>query len=561
MLAWGNALPALVGMGTLGVAAAARAICISLAVAGLWGALRAGAGRWAGAWSGGRLGGIGRCLWNSVVALALAAGVLEAWVVLLFGHRLRPPILFVVFETNPREAFEFVHMYANRWMALSLGLAAVPWLLAAAWRRMGAPGAGATRLATGIGGGLALVGAALLSAGMRDGDVPLRSFVQAFDQYRVETAAYYELKRSLGDGAGRGERPVGGPQPDEAFVLVLGESTGRNHLGIYGYPRQTTPRLSALGDRLLVFRDAISRQSHTQAAMKELLTFMNQESERPWFEYPTLLATLRQGGLRTYWVSNQEMYGLWANVTSALASQADARIFHKHREVRDTEGGLPLLRDTRDEELVPYVERILASGSDRPRLVVVHLMGTHGWYRNRFPPSFARFESSTLPARDRPWLDWQKARTIDDYDNAVLYNDHVLAELIARLEASGHPGWLLYLSDHGEEVYDTRDFLGHTEEVGTRHMIEVPLLLWGSEGWRKRYPERAGRAAGAVARPFMTDDLPHLVLDLAGVEAPAFDPGRSPLRPEYRDDRVRRYAGRHYDCELREMPAPGCAGR
>src|SRR5690606_12054668 len=41
------------------------------------------------------------------------------------------------------------------------------------------------------------------------------------------------------------------PDGKSLYVLILGESTSRNHLGIYGYPRNTTPRLSALQDELL----------------------------------------------------------------------------------------------------------------------------------------------------------------------------------------------------------------------------------------------------------------------------------------------------------------------
>lgn len=526
-----HALPALLLAPTRALGAVVGGAALGLVVAAGWLA------------SPGRV----RPLWIALVGLhGLAAG-LDALVVLLFGHRIRPEILFVVFETNLREAAEFVQMYADRRLALALALLAVPALAVAALRGRATPwwrGYAAALLALGLLGASQWSPAASIPPAWR--------FVEAAWRYRAETAAYHRLEASLARRTLEREVP---PAPaDELHVLVVGESTGRNHMGLYGYPRDTTPRLAALRDQLLVFTDVISHHSHTQVVMKELLTFMNQEGAEPWYQHPTLLDAMAAGGYRSFWVSNQEMYGLWSNVTSALASQADVRLFHKHRSGADTEGSQVWGASAYDGELLPYLDRILAAPARRGRFVVLHLMGTHGWYPNRFPPGTAVFEGQVGEVAGRDFLNPMKWKAINAYDDAVRYGDGVLAEVLARVAAAGLRSTVLFVSDHGEEVYDARDFLGHSERVGNRFMIEVPMLLWLSPEYRAAFPGRAAAAAAAVDLPFMTDDLPHVVLDLAGVEHPTFEATRSVVNPAYDASRPRRYAGRDYDCELGAVP-------
>lgn len=484
------------------------------------------------------------------------AGVLDTLVLLLFGHRIRPRLLFVVFETNPREALEFVEMYADAKVLGALAVAALPLVLLALARRHD-PGRILPRAYTGI--ILAALGVSLATGtlGIRSRDVPAASFREAAREYRLETAKYRELKGLLASETAADPGSWRGP-PGSLHFLVIGESTNRNHMGLYGYPRATTPRLGALGDRLHVLRDVISHRSHTQAVMKELLTFVDAESERPWHEHATLLGAYRRAGFRTYWVSNQEMYGLWSNVTAALASQADVKIFHKNRKARATATS-PLFRPAHDGDLLPYVKRIVDDDYPGPRLVVLHLMGTHGWYPNRFPREFAHFAGAKVDPAGRDFLTWSKVQAINAYDDAVRYNDHVMGEVLELLGGYAGSAYLVYLSDHGEELYDARDFLGHTERVGTRHMIEIPMLAWTSAAYRAAHPEKEAGLRRARDLPFMSDHLPHLMLDLSGIEHPALDLRRSPAHPDFDATRRRIYAGRDYDCEMREPPATRCA--
>ena len=58
---------------------------------------------------------------------------------------------------------------------------------------------------------------------------------------------------------------------DELYVFVIGESTNRNHMQIYGYNRETNPKLTALQDELTIFKDVISSHAYTIASLTRAL--------------------------------------------------------------------------------------------------------------------------------------------------------------------------------------------------------------------------------------------------------------------------------------------------
>ena len=121
---------------------------------------------------------------------------------------------------------------------------------------------------------------------------------------------------------------------------------------------------------------------------------------------------------------------------------------------------------------------------------------------------------------------------------------------------------VVYLSDHGEEVFDYAHRNGRIHDATLspdccRHQYEIPFMIWMSDRYRAARPELAAAIARAVDRPYMTDDLPHLLLDLAGLSCRWFDPTRSVVNDRFdasrprllRDDKV------DYDLIMRQEPA------
>lgn len=320
-------------------------------------------------------------------------------------------------------------------------------------------------------------------------------------------------------------------------IFVLGESTTRWHLALYGYPLPTSPRLTARKDRggVHVFSDVVSPHPSTMAVMEKLFTFYRTGDEGDWFAHTDLFSILRRAGYRTTWLSNQES-GLVGIVGDFYAGQCDT---HRFTIPRDTwEDGI-----TYDGALLPLLDEALSADGEK-NFYVLHLTGSHGNYYRRYPKeSFGRFSF-----RDEGGFegitDAQK-RIRAEYDNSILYNDFVVDEIIRRFEDKS--AVVLYVPDHGEEVYDEFDFAGHGGHE--RHCFEIPMLIWTSEKFRQTYPDLERRIAGGVDQPFMTDDMIHLLLDLLSIETPEYDPSKSPINEAFDAARQRFCDGRLYDKE------------
>lgn len=63
----------------------------------------------------------------------------------------------------------------------------------------------------------------------------------------------------------------------KTFVIVIGESATKNHYGIYGYKRNTTPNLDSIKDELLIYNNVVTPATQTLIAMRQILTFSNYE--------------------------------------------------------------------------------------------------------------------------------------------------------------------------------------------------------------------------------------------------------------------------------------------
>ena len=84
------------------------------------------------------------------------------------------------------------------------------------------------------------------------------------------------------------------------LVVIVGEAANRNHMGCYGYKRQTTPKLDSLlkNDKsLLKFNNVISSATHTVPSLKNGLMFANTEFSQP---YVSIVDALNSCGFKTY---------------------------------------------------------------------------------------------------------------------------------------------------------------------------------------------------------------------------------------------------------------------
>ena len=370
-------------------------------------------------------------------------------------------------------------------------------------------------------------------------DIPAVQIQRAVDRSLDDIEAYKrldeEMEQSVELTANEGDIPY--------VVFILGESTYRGRMHLYGYDLENTPHLDEMerNGELAVFRDTISPQSATVAVLKELFTFHDAESDKEWYQYNNLMDVLSAAGYKTFWLSNQESSGIWGNVAQLYANRCTKKAYTSLRESREDHGRL-------DEELLPLLDAALAEPGEK-NFYVLHLMGGHGLYYMRFPYLFTKFTAEDIHG-EQAELSEEKRTELAQYANALFYNDDVVSSIIDRFR--GKNAIVIYLPDHGETIYDDgSNFSGHVEENPNRYTVEVPLVFWASEAFRDRYPEKWAAITSAVSRPYMTDDMIHPLLDLMDIRTSEYDASKSVINESFDRQRKRVIQGRDYDASMR----------
>lgn len=289
--------------------------------------------------------------------------------------------------------------------------------------------------------------------------------------------------------------------PDDAvFVLVIGESQRRDQLSLYGYPRSTTPNLEARREQLVVFDKAIAPAPQTVLAVPMLASLTDPRTFSPRYLDANLIALANQAGFHTEWLSRQGLdissEHTWI---TAIAQRADVA---------------KTIMSDYDDGLLDALDEALARDVKGPKLIVLHLYGSHPPASLQYPKALRYFltPDSTKPLTDA-------------YDDSIRFTDQVLEGVFQRLE--GRPAGVLYLSDHGLEHDPLSDAYVHGGDRPSQAPFRIPLWLW--QAGQGPNPEREmTRLRSHADEPFASFDLPYLASDWMGIHFSGNKPCLSP---------------------------------
>lgn len=468
-----------------------------------------------------------RRLWLKVMAVVVIVifillSVLNGGCWLFYGFGISRKLFTIMAETNPEEIGEFMPELADKllsllqsfWLWGFIVVFSVGWIFLPRISKKLFTSSAATLSAFGL---IYLIYIfATAEFGRTDHSIFARSF-KCVAAYMRDRAIIRELQTQ--------KRPL--PYPEslsssksaERIIVVIGESASRDHLSLYGYPLPTTPRMDTISDGLYRFDDAIASSTSTAQNMPRLISFMTDEpNSKEWYEYPSLLQVFRKLGYRTYWLSNQEYSGQWSNLSSILSADADVV---KYVGSIDSEDHY-LVRY--DDALLPEWKKAFGSG-DSLQLTFLHLMGSHFQYAHRIPKDRRVFTGKDVISKlPRKWLDNKKAGIVADYDNSILYTDSILGVVLDDIRQTDVPTILVYVSDHGENVYDDRDYRGRDPKY-----VKVPFVVYANEAYRVKNPDKLADLENARSNSFSTSELPQMLLHLTGTNYEIYDSVRDPL--------------------------------
>ena len=274
--------------------------------------------------------------------------------------------------------------------------------------------------------------------------------------------------------------------PSRVFLIFV-DTLRPDHLGMYGYQRDTSPALDAFGKQSVLFEQARSVAPWTLPTARSVLTGKHPEF---YSEAQTLQGRLREQGWATAMVAG--------NVYLSAAFDLN-RDWGRHVVVNHPDA----------DEQVERAQRWLADHDGRDSLLLLHFMDVHLPYQEprRYRRLFAdrargglgeKFHRGDV-VRAKPLGEEGRQYVRDRYDNNIRFVDDELGRFLQ--ESVGEDDIVVFFSDHGEEFWEHRGFEhGHTlyDEV-----LKVPLVI-KAPGWE----------AARVSQPASLLDVVPTVLEL-----------------------------------------------
>ncbi len=445
-----------------------------------------------------------------------------------FDAQLSASAFYLLFETNTNESSEFLNFYINTPLLilfLILSFAAILFVLNAKIKFLKYHSV-AKRFAFFV---FAILLSSLIYWKLSNENVLFKT-VASYNEY----ITFKELfKNDLAQERSKFMGDAISSKIEQTYVVIIGESTSKTHMQIYGYARNTTPKLSKIKDSLLVFTDVITPHTHTITALDKILTL--KDLKNPDKKDNTSLVQLaNQAGFYTYWISNQRPVGMYESIPSLIGKAAQNTIFTNSKDYTNY---------VYDAKILPELEKALSS-LHKKKIIFIHLMGTHSGYKKRYPKEFNVFtDSKNIKTTNNSSVAISR---INQYDNANLYNDYIVSEIIKRVKNKNTNSYVLYFSDHGDEVYDTLDFCGHNEWRGTKSMHEVPFILWLSEKYKRENPN-VKNWKNYTNRSYLLDDFAHSFAELSAIKFSELDTVKSIFNTNFKPKKRILANGKNYD--------------
>ncbi|MDI9314538.1 MAG: sulfatase-like hydrolase/transferase [Hydrotalea sp.] len=297
------------------------------------------------------------------------------------------------------------------------------------------------------------------------------------------------------------------------MVVYVGESTSAMHWSLYGYYRETTPRLDKLAasGKLLVFNNVFATFSHTTPSLLNVFSFrptdqniftpIDAQSRIP------LIEVLINSGIKNYYISTQPDGMAWASFSVTIFRNMETHF-----------------NTTKDNIfLLPWLSKLSKKfANNNNTLVWLHSYAGHTPYLQSLPINFIAPIDASLS--DRPLTDVIKndgkaslIKTIDAYDSAMNYIDNNINAAIKQIANNPHPVVFIYFSDHGESP----DYnLGHDSSRFRHDMLRVPFIIYFNDAARQTYPALFARYQNLAARSQQTisllNQLPYTIVDIFG---------------------------------------------
>lgn len=292
-------------------------------------------------------------------------------------------------------------------------------------------------------------------------------------------------------------------------ILVIGESETRTLMNAYN-PQvpQDTPWLTSMKENpdFTLFTNAYACVWYTVPVLEHALTESNFYNNKEFNQSISIIDMARKAGYKTYWFSNQGSVGVADTPISLVANTADVA------EWVDKD----LKESTYDEALLQFLKKV---NPNEKNFIVLHIMGSHIDYRNRYPESFQKFNDGQLNREA-------------DFENTVLYTDWFLQHVYDYAKQNLHLDAMMYFSDHGSDPSKDR-----TPDGSNFIVLRIPMFAYLSPEYQERNPAVVQAIKANKDKYFTNDLIYEFVCGVLNMQSPNYDPTYSIASSQWKMER------------------------
>lgn len=460
--------------------------------------------------------------------------IVETYSYITFNSRLNPSIMTLIFQTSPKEISEFfiVYVFTKKTLLFVLFITSIVVIYFFLYRKMRRFVIRHTDLFKWCSAFAVLNGVLIhfipFSFPLGQNTVnELCISIRFLSNKHGEIALMEEMIDNI--------EVYSAPDKEEApvVVFVIGESFNKYHSNLYGYRLKTSPRLTAERDsgNLIIFNKANTPTNGTAYAMRYLFSQQGCEykvNDYDSLKYVLMPAVFKKANYEVVYIDNQYTR------SSGGTFDYSCGYFLNPKSIND------FCFDYRNTETAAYDGDFIMQHQSflshhKRSLNIIHLMGQHFDAAQRYPDNFKCFTEENI---DRQDLSKSERSKIAHYDNATLYNDYVLSQIInlfCKDEAV-----VVYVSDHGEQIYDGPEhYFGRTfgsikDKTSLLNVYQVPLMIWFSDSYRLHHSDLVSTLQQRADVSFCIADLPYLLYDLGCISFNFHQPKRSIADKDYR---------------------------
>lgn len=297
-------------------------------------------------------------------------------------------------------------------------------------------------------------------------------------------------------------------QNPHTILLVIGESASRDFMSAFSNTKEnTSPWLKSLSEdreHCVLFNHAYSCDNQTVPTLEKVLTSYNQYDGGDFYTSYSIVDVAKKAGYCVHWYSNQGHLGVADTPITLVANTAQ---FPKWTQQE-------LNHVQYDESLIDFLKEVNPRTNN---LVVLHLMGSHFNYENRFPPHFYQ------------WKDKNIHDNITNYKNTLFYTDHVLQQIYNYGREHLNLQTMVYFSDHA----DVPDRHRQPNFGGFLH-LRIPLAIWIGDEFIQNRSNIAKQLRGNEKCYWTNDLLFDLVCGLLDIESNIIKEENSLTSPNYK---------------------------